>query len=331
MSESEGIEPGERASLVVNADQAGRRLDVVLAEIFQEVSRVAIRNAIAAGTVTVDGQRRKVAYRLLVGQRIEMTLPEAPPPGPIAEQIPLTLLFEDDQLAVVNKDPGMVVHPAKGHWSGTLTSGLAHHFQSLSSVGGPTRPGIVHRLDRDTSGVIVIAKTDRAHRGLAAQFANRSVEKEYWAITLRTPDRDRDQIDAPIGPHPSRREKMAILADHARSRTAQTTYEVLERFRGFAFVRCFPKTGRTHQIRLHLSSISCPVLCDRLYGGRSRLLRGELSGNPAEQDVVLDRQALHARQLTFVHPITEDPMSIVAPLADDLQETLDALREFRSV
>ena len=164
----------------------------------------------------------------------------------------------------------MVVHPAKGHWEGTLASALAHHFGTLSGRGGPTRPGIVHRLDRDTSGVIVVAKNDQAHDALAAQFKAREVEKEYLAIVVGVPELDRDRIDEPIGDHPTHREKKAIRRSDPEARSAVTEYEVVERFVGFALVRARPKTGRTHQIRLHLAHIRHPVLCDRLYGGRVR-------------------------------------------------------------
>ena len=179
-------------------------------------------------------------------------------------------------IVVVNKPAGMIVHPAKGHWEGTLASALAHHFGTLSGRGGPTRPGIVHRLDRDTSGVIVVAKNDQAHDALAAQFKSREVEKEYLAIVVGVPDRDRDVIDEPIGDHPTQREKKAIRREDPSARPAVTVYEVVERFAGYALVRALPKTGRTHQIRIHLAHIGYPVLCDRLYGGRAIITELEL-------------------------------------------------------
>ena len=221
----------------------------------------------------------------------------------------------------------MVVHPAKGHWSGTLTAALAHHFQTLSSVGGPSRPGIVHRLDRETSGVIVVARTDSAHLHLAKQFEQRTTHKEYFAITAGSPDRDRDVIRQPIGVHPYQREKMAIRADHKTSRDAETFYEVTERFGKHALVTVLPKTGRTHQIRVHLAHIGCPILCDRLYSGRSQLTEGELVPNSAHPDtVLLERVALHARRLELLHPAANKPIAFEAPLPDDIQRTVDALR-----
>ncbi|MCA9248186.1 MAG: RluA family pseudouridine synthase, partial [Planctomycetales bacterium] len=195
--------------------------------------------------------------------------------------------------------------------------------------GGPTRPGIVHRLDRDTSGVIVVAKTDEAHNHLARQFEQRQVEKEYAALVLHVPDLDRDLIRHPIADHPTYREKKAIIANHPSSRPAETIYEVRERFVGFAHVAAFPKTGRTHQIRIHLTSIGCPVLCDKLYGGRSEITRGEIRGDPSDAELLLSRQALHARRLRITHPASNESMEFVAPLPRDFQTTLDALREFR--
>ncbi len=234
-------------------------------------------------------------------------------------------------MVAINKPPGMVVHPARGHWTGTLASALQFHFgPTLSTTGGLSRPGIVHRLDRDTSGVIIVARNDQAHAKLAQQFASRQIEKEYFAIVCGGPAHDRDYIDSPIGFHPHIREMMAIRRDSPESRPAQTFYEVLERFDGFAAVKVLPKTGRTHQIRVHLHHIGCPVLCDRQYGGRSRISLGEIRRDPADDRVLLERQALHARRLRFEHPVTGAQLEIEAPLSDDIAATLAALREFRT-
>ena len=199
----------------------------------------------------------------------------------------------------------------------------------MSSTGGELRPGIVHRLDRDTSGVILVARNDRSHHKLALQFQNRTIEKEYFAIVAGRPDRDRDFIDRAIGVHPQQREKMAIRRDDPASRSAQTFYEVGERFDGFAVIRVFPKTGRTHQIRVHLSHIGCPVLCDRQYGHRARITRGEIRRDPADALVLLDRQALHARRLRFLHPASGAAMEIEAPLPADMTGVLNELRRYR--
>jgi 23S rRNA pseudouridine1911/1915/1917 synthase len=330
-AESQGI---SRFTLKVDETGAGRRLDAWLATAVESVSRARIRRSIDQGLTTVDGVPRKASYRLAAGQCVVMVA-AASPEGPQPEAIPLDVLFEDHAIVVVNKPAGMVVHPAKGHWAGTLAAALVHRFEQLSGVAGAVRPGIIHRLDRDTSGVIVAAKTDEAHQNLAAQFHNRTVSKEYLAIVSGNPDRDADRISAPIGPHPVHREKMALRAEHPESRPAETFYEVVERFAGFALVRAAPKTGRTHQIRLHLAHIRCPVLCDRLYGGRSRITVGEVraitrcrgtAGAP-DDAILLERQALHAHRLSLVHPTTGAPMTWDAPIPDDMNRVLATLRE----
>jgi 23S rRNA pseudouridine1911/1915/1917 synthase len=322
----------EPVRLTVEPAQSGWRLDLFLAHHFPDYSRVHLRKVITAGGVTIDdgSQGSKPAYRLHPGQRISVVLPELPRSAPKAEDIPLEILYEDDWLAVVNKPPGMVVHPARGHWSGTLASALQHRFGGqLSTLGGPTRPGIVHRLDRDTSGAILVAKNDLAHSKLGIQFESRAIEKEYFAITAGVPERDRDVIDLPIGVHPLQREKMAIRRDESVSRHAQTFYEVLERFDGFAAVKASPKTGRTHQIRVHLSHTGCPVLCDRQYGGRSQITRGEVRRDPSDDTILLDRQALHAWRLRFAHPETGRRVEIEAALPEDLRRVLEELRKWR--
>jgi 23S rRNA pseudouridine1911/1915/1917 synthase len=319
----------EPQDLVVPPEHAGARLDWFLAQQFSSYSRVMLRKVINAAGVQVEGKRVKAAHKLQAGERITIALPELPREGPQPENIPLEVLYEDEHLAAINKPPGMVVHPGKGHWAGTLTAALQFHFDQLSTAGGATRPGIVHRLDRDTSGVIVVAKTDRAHLRLAEQFEARTTEKEYFAICAGQADRDRDTIDLPIGTHPYQRERMAIRRDHATSREAQSFYEVAERFDGFLSFRVRPKTGRTHQIRLHLVSINCPVLCDKLYGGRASITVGEISRNPADETVLLDRQALHARRLKIQHPETGEPLEFIAPIPPDLEKVLATLRQFR--
>jgi 23S rRNA pseudouridine1911/1915/1917 synthase len=262
-----------------------------------------------------------------------------PREGPAPQEIPLSILHEDEAIIVVDKPPGMIVHPAKGHWEGTLASALAHHFGALSQRGGPTRPGIVHRLDRDTSGVIVVAKNDQVHDALAAQFKARQVEKQYFAIVAGAPDRDRDVIDEPIGNHPTHREKKAIRRNDPSARLAVTRYEVVERFAGYALLRVLPKTGRTHQIRIHLAHVGFPVLCDRLYGGRAQLSELELipragaaepSAAVTSPEPLLKRQALHAHRLTLTHPASGQRMSFEAALPADMLQTLDSLRRWRS-
>jgi len=317
-------------------EEAPCRLDVFLSARIPVASRVRIRRGIDGGTTRVAGEVRKASYKLSAGQIVEFCLPPPPPGGPEPEPLAISLLYEDEAIAVVDKPPGMVVHPAKGHWSGTLASALVHHFEKLSEYGGPSRPGIVHRLDRDTSGVLVVAKNDEAHRKLAEQFKARTVGKEYLAIVGGSPDCDRDRVDFPIGDHPKHRERKALRAGHASSREAQTFYEVEERFPAFSVVRAFPKTGRTHQIRLHLVHVGCAVLCDKLYGGRARLTAGELRAlvrdkhlatEMGDDEVLLDRQALHAHRLSLQHPLSGEPLEFTAPIPPDMQTLLSILRK----
>ncbi len=319
---------------IVTEEHSGKRVDLVLALLLDNYSRVFLRRIVMEDKVCVNGKPVKPAFKVFAGHVVTVNLlPPPPKDGPIPENIPLDVLFEDDCFVIINKFAGMVVHPAKGHWSGTLTAALAYHFQQLSDAGGLTRPGIVHRLDRDTSGVIVIAKTNEVHFKLCAQFESREVNKTYLAIVAGSLDRDRDRIIQPIGNHPYQRDKMAIRAGHHSSRDAETYFEVVKRFPGYAFLKVQPKTGRTHQIRLHLAHIGCPVLCDRLYGGHASIMRAQLQRRqvrglpPLESDseIVLDRQALHAAKLEFDHPKTGERMSFEAPLPADMQRALDTL------
>jgi 23S rRNA pseudouridine1911/1915/1917 synthase len=316
---------------VVTEAEHNERLDSFVAKRFCKFSRVKIQRAIAAHEILVDGSFAKSSTRLKQGQSITVGNLKPESDAPIPEPIELSILYEDDWLIAINKPPAMVVHPARGHWSGTLTAALAYHFQNLSAVGGPARPGIVHRLDRDTSGVILVAKTDEAHLKLAAQFENRSVQKEYFAIVTPVPDRDQDVIDKPIGSHPYQREKKAIRENHASSRAAKSVYEVIERFDGFAAIRVKPKTGRTHQIRVHMAHVGTPVLCDALYSGRSRLTTRDLNLRCEQESILLDRQALHARRIQIQHPETGRILEIAADLPNDIQETLAAIRTQRGL
>ncbi len=320
----------EPVEFVVTESEAGQRLDALLTVHFHNYSRGHLRRVISAGGVKVDDTGGKPAYRVRAGQKVQVILPEIPRQSPRPEAIPLDILFEDEDLVVVNKPPGMVVHPARGHWSGTLVSALQYHFgPSLSGSGGPQRPGIVHRLDRDTSGAILVARHDQAHHQLATQFQSRSIEKEYFALVAGTPDMDSDVINRSIAVHPVHREKMTAVRDADSGRTAQTFYRVLERFRGFAAIQAMPKTGRTHQIRVHLAHVGLPVLCDRAYGHRAELTRGELNGDSSDATVFIRRQALHAHRLRFRHPRSGERMEIEAPLPGDIGAALEALRTFR--
>lgn len=310
-----------------------------LAERLSSFSRAALQRAIEAGQVHVDGATCRPSLKFRGGEVVDVLELEVAREGPIPQDIPLDILHEDEAIVVVNKAAGMIVHPAKGHWDGTLAGALAHHFGAMSQRGGPTRPGIVHRLDRDTSGVIIVAKTDQAHDALAAQFKARTVEKQYLALVAGVPQFDQDIISAPIGDHPTEREKKAIRPGHPSARDAVTHYEVVERFQGYALVRARPKTGRTHQIRLHLAHAGFPVLCDKLYAGRNpkKLFEAELiprgqigQDTPtATTEPLIARHALHAHRLLLNHPATGKRLEFEAPLAVDMQLVLDALRRWR--
>ena len=327
-------------TLVVEPHESGWRLDLFLVHHFPQYSRTLIRGAIMNGGVQIIEEEMplsngKPGFRLKPGQTIHFTLPEIPHHVPQPENIPLDILYEDEYLAVINKPADMVVHPSRGHWEGTLVSALAFHFGNrLSSVRGSVRPGVVHRLDRDTTGAILIAKDDAIHGKLAMLFEKRQIQKEYLTIVLGKPYLDRDMIDAPIGLHPKKRETMRIVSAEAlEAKPAQTFYEVVKRYDKWGVVRCFPKTGRTHQIRVHLAHIGHPVLCDKNYGGGKRVTQEQLSGKVpfslsdenTEGTVLLCRQALHAHRLSFIHPATEQPLDITAPIPTDMQSVLDCL------
>lgn len=309
----------------------GLRLDQYLAGMFPDHSRSVIQKVIEAENVSVNGKAGKASYRIRYGDQVRIILPPPMHDLPVPEDIPLDVLYEDEYLALVNKPTDMVVHPAKGHWSGTLVNALQFHFAELSQAGGEYRPGIVHRLDRDTSGVILIAKEEQTHRDLSMQFESRKITKEYQAITAGELDRDSDYIERRIAKHTGDRKKMMVTDEEEDGKDACSYYEVIERFRGFSFCRIQPRTGRTHQIRVHLASVACPVLADKAYGGRDKLRLSDLSPDidPAEDEILMGRQALHASRLRFVHPRTSKVIQVEAPLPPDFQKTLGALRRFR--
>jgi 23S rRNA pseudouridine1911/1915/1917 synthase len=285
------------------AAHAGRRLDHVLAEALPEYSRARLREWIDSGRVRVDDHQRKASYKLRGGERVDV---EPAPPRPLRaepEEIPLDILYEDADLIAINKPAGLVVHAGAGRDRGTLVNALLHRFGALSNTGGELRPGIVHRLDAGTSGVLLVARHDAAHRALAAQFAARTVEKVYWALVEREIKPDRGLIDKPITRDPVRRTRMT--ARLASGRAAHTEYRLIERLQGFTLLEVRIGTGRTHQIRVHLASIGHPVAGDTLYGAKAQ---------PA-----LGRPWLHARRIGFRHPATGEPMLIEAPLAPELE------------
>jgi 23S rRNA pseudouridine1911/1915/1917 synthase len=318
--------------LVARCRLDDQRLDQYLAAAFPDHSRSVVRRVIDAGGVTVNGKPVKASYRVRHGDRIRVVPPEPTHPQPVPEDIPLKVLYEDEFLVAINKPADMVVHPAKGHWSGTLVNALRFHFDRLSGLNGDYRPGIVHRLDRDTSGVILVAKEEQTHRDLSLQFEQRKIFKEYAALTAGVLDRDSDYIESRIGHHPHDRVKMAVTDEEDEdAKDAVSYYEVVERFRGFTFVRIQPRTGRTHQIRVHLASVGCPVLADKVYGGRDRLHLSDLVPglDPGADELLLHRQALHAHRLRLRHPRSNQILQLEAPLPPEFQKTLAALRAHR--
>jgi len=324
----------EPVEMVVRVKQETMRLDQYLHMHLADYSRSELQRAIESGGITVNGRASKPSYKVRNNDRLHVAMPAPEYDLPQPEDIPLDVLYQDEFLAVINKPANMVVHPAKGNWSGTLVNALQFLFhEHLSRENGVYRAGIVHRLDKDTSGVILVAKDDQTHRELALQFETRKVFKEYVAIAAGELDRDTDYIEARIKHHSHDREKMTVTTDpnDPLAKDALSYYEVLERFRGFTLVRVQPRTGRTHQIRVHLAFAGCPVLADKMYGGRDRFLMSDLIAGLSreEDDTLLERQALHAFRLRFRHPRTAEWIEVEAPLAPDLRRTLEMLREHR--
>jgi len=318
-----------------NVKAGGIRLDLFLPIFFPDYSRSELQKAIEAGSITVNGRTVRCSYKVRSKDKLHVEMPEPAHEAPKAENIPLDIVYQDEFLAIINKPSDMVVHPAKGNWSGTLANALSWHFKDLSSENGSFRPGIVHRLDKDTSGVILIAFDNRTHRDMSMMFEQRRIFKEYAALTYGVVDRDSDYIEGRIKHHPHDRVKMTVTSDpdDAEAKDACSYYETVERFRGFSFVRIQPRTGRTHQIRVHLGSIGCNVIADKVYSGRDSLKLSEVTGvippEGEEDEVLLKRQALHAYRLRFCHPRLDRWMEFEAPIPPDFEKALVAMRTHR--
>jgi 23S rRNA pseudouridine1911/1915/1917 synthase len=306
-----------------------RRIDKYLHRRFSNFSRVMLQEIIKAGGVKVNGKPVKPSCQINSGDIVELTLPELPSKDIPAEDIPLNIIYEDSDIIVLNKPPDMIVHPARGNTYGTLVNALVFHSEKLSSGLGEFRPGIVHRLDKDTTGVMVVAKNDIAQWKIAKQFEHRKTKKSYLAIVHGTPDLTADRINVPLGVHPKIREKYAIRPEIGKE--AITFYKVLESFRGFSLLELNPKTGRTHQIRVHLSYIKHPIVGDDMYGGKLVYPWQLTDEEPAVQEPVISRVALHAWTLEFTHPTTKKPVKFETPLPEDMQNLLDMLRKYRKV
>ena len=307
-----------RLEFQVPASETGARLDQFLVGIVPDHSRSQIQRLIKEGLVQVDGRLARPNTAVRSGDRILVDVPPPKHARPASQPLPIDIVYEDGDLVVVNKAAGMVVHPAAGHADGTLVNALLHHIEDLSGIGGERRPGIVHRLDRGTSGLMVVAKNDATHAELTRQFHDREVEKEYVALVWGVVQAGR-RIDAPIGRDPVHRQKMSARARRARSAVTRVTRA--QHMRGVTLLQVAIATGRTHQIRVHLSAIGHPIVGDRLYGGTRRHLPGDVRALKH-----LERPFLHAARLVFTHPADGRRMEFTSPLPDDLQTVLDELR-----
>jgi 23S rRNA pseudouridine1911/1915/1917 synthase len=306
-------------TFIVERAAPGERLDIFLRARYPAVSRGAVQRLIEQGHIKVNGEMVKPTHQPKAGEKVEVYFPEARPAEAQPEDIPLRIIYEDEDLLVLNKPPGLVVHPAAGNEEHTLVNALLHHCKGqLSGIGGVARPGIVHRLDKQTSGCMVVAKNDFTHIGLAEQFAERSLDKVYVAILCGEVPRISGEILASIARHPTHRKRMA--AKEGEGREARTTYKVLERLRLSTFVEAHLHTGRTHQIRVHFQYISFPVAGDETYGAKQTKKLTELTGYQPP------RVMLHAQKLSFVHPRTKKKMKFEAPLPQDFEEGLQKLR-----
>jgi 23S rRNA pseudouridine1911/1915/1917 synthase len=313
-------------SFCVSAHDSAKRLDIFLSQKEKGLSRSQVKRLIEKGNVQIGGRKAKAGMRLKENDVVTLTLPEPQHPMAQGEPIPLMIIYEDRHLIVVDKPAGMVVHPAAGNFSGTLVNALLHHCPDLPGIGGVLRPGIVHRLDKDTSGVLVVAKDDVTHRGLSDQFKRHTTTRKYIGIVYGQ-IADEGKIDAPVGRHPLNRKKMS--ARSRRGREARTYWKVLKRTGQFSLVEFRLETGRTHQIRVHLSSIGHPLLGDPLYGGRRGL--ASITPPPLRQGLQkLRRQALHAASLGFIHPATGEQLEFSSPLPADMVETIGLLEELDS-
>jgi 23S rRNA pseudouridine1911/1915/1917 synthase len=314
--------PGAQESFIIDCSLPGERLDVCIREKLPLVSRSTIQRLLAEGRIQVDGKIVKPAYSPRAGQIVTIDWPHLRPAEAQPEAMPLEILFEDEALLVLNKPAGMVVHPSAGHSEHTLVNALLHHCAGqLSGIGGVARPGIVHRLDKDTSGCLVVAKTDAAHLAISEQFACRQVEKLYQAIACGRIVPESASIDAAISRHPTQRKKMAVTVRAGRQ--ARSSYRVLEQWRDATFLQVAIHTGRTHQIRVHLAHLGFPVAGDLVYGRRANATLEKASGYSAP------RQLLHASRLALVHPGTGKGMVVEAPLAADFLIALDFFRQSR--
>lgn len=353
------ISASEPVTLTVEARAHGWRVDHYLSRMFSNYSRALLQKAIEQDCVLVNGLPIKASKKLRVNDIVSLRLPELPDRSLPPEDLPIEIVYEDEVMVVLNKAPGMIVHPGRGNYFGTLAGALQFHFDSLSNVAGQMRPGIVHRLDRDTSGILVVAKNNQIHNNLSGQFERREVSKEYRAIVHGVVDRDSDYVDTYMRSDPRSRVRMCVCPKGGDAREANTFYQVLERFEHYTYVKLLPKTGRTHQLRVHMRHIGHPIVADRVYGGRQPVEfngpadpfppAAESAGDELEvaetadveplsstesadasashpTESLISRQALHAHRLEIAHPVSQNRLEFIAPLPADMQALLRALR-----
>ena len=314
----------ENETIVIAAENAGQRLDAFLAAAIPELTRSAVQRLIEQGQVLLDGKVVKASHKLSAGELVAVTIPAPEPASAVAEDIDLDILFEDADVIVVNKTAGMTVHPGAGVNSGTLVNALLGHCSDLSGIGGEVRPGIVHRIDKDTTGILVVAKNDAAHEGLARQFSEHTVKRVYYALVFGSPRSDKGRIEGIIGRHPVDRKKMSGKARHGRN--AVTHWQVIARYPEVTLLKLKLETGRTHQIRVHLSEAGHPLLGDSVYGGDARL--GNVKDAKLKSLVrELGRQALHAKVLGFIHPCKREYVEFTTDLPKDMQRIIDYLEK----
>ena len=340
-----GEDESGQIQLVVKKKYSSKRIDKYLVSRLQDFSRSHIQRLIKEEAVKVNNVAVKSSYEIKLKDVISIDLPTEGSDHITPENLPLDIIYEDEYLMVLNKCTDTVVHPSRGHASGTLVNALAFHCNNLSSINGPLRPGIVHRLDRDTSGAILVVKDEQVHKHLALQFEKREIKKEYLAVLKGEMELDSDRIDLPIGKDKRDRKKMAIRHDNGKN--AVTIFEVLERFQGHTLVKVFLETGRTHQIRVHMKTIGHPVIADLAYGNSEACYLEDLLGPDLNKDIhslakkaelcnntadpIIERQALHAYKIGFVHPVTNETLEFTAEIPEDMCNLITTLRKIKTL
>ncbi len=321
-------EKAEHVRLKIRRRLPGRRLDKYLHGRFPHLSRTLIQRLIKQGAIRVNDQPTKASYEMCGGDQVDLLIPPPEPLEIVPENLPLDIRYEDEYLIALNKQTGIICHPARSTQTGTLVNGLAYYANQLSHGSAPFRPGIVHRLDKNTTGIMLVAKTDEAHWRLSLQFERRTIQKTYIAMVEGRLELDSDVIDVPIGVHPVVREKFAAMIRENKinpGKSAVTLYEVVERFRGYTLVQMHPKTGRTHQLRVHMSHLGHPIVGDTMYGGKM-VTEESLAGSGSDEPL-LEAQALHAWKIRFKHPITERELELEAPFHPPFKKLVNLLRE----